>query len=168
MPCWKIQSEFFWLINLMFLHDFDYYNYVCFFTRTHIPMFYLIFNWFAYCIHLYTWSTQQVTLAQHMCWLLKASDSPVFFSINYSNFILDDFPFPFIYGPSYPTFQFHLVPLLFDVLLALFLVGSVSAIMEPFGLRSTPSIPLVSGLFWPGVVIPLMVQSMRKSPWNSG
>ena len=35
-------------------------------------------------------------------------------------------PFPFIYGPLYLTFQFHLVLLLFDVLLALFLMGGMS------------------------------------------
>ena len=28
--------------------------------------------WFPYCIHLYTWSNQQVTVTQHMCWLFKA------------------------------------------------------------------------------------------------
>ena len=37
----------------------------------------------------------------------------------------DGFPFPSIYGPPYPTFQSHLVLLLPDVLLALFLVGDL-------------------------------------------
>ena len=43
--------------------------------------------WFPNFIHLYIWSTQQVTVAQHMCWFLKASNPPMFFSINYFNFI---------------------------------------------------------------------------------
>ena len=30
---------------------------------------------FPYCIQFYTWSTQQVIVAQHMCWFLKASKS---------------------------------------------------------------------------------------------
>ena len=33
---------------------------------------------FPYCIQLYTWSTQQVIVAQHMCWFLKASNPPMF------------------------------------------------------------------------------------------
>ena len=31
-----------------------------------------------YLIHLYTWLTQQVTVAQHMGWFVKASNSPEF------------------------------------------------------------------------------------------
>ena len=42
---------------------------------------------FPYCIQLYTWSTQQVIVAQHMCWFLKASNPPMFTPINYFNFI---------------------------------------------------------------------------------
>ena len=45
-----------------------------------------LFNYrFWYCIHLYTWPTQQVIVAQHMCWFLKASNTPKFSSINYLN-----------------------------------------------------------------------------------
>ena len=59
-----------------------------FFTWAHIPIFLSnLFDWFLYCIYLYTWSTQQVTVAQHMYWLFKTSNSPVFLSINYFNFI---------------------------------------------------------------------------------
>ena len=35
---------------------------------------------FPYCIHLYIWSTHQVTVTQHICWFLKVSNSPVFIS----------------------------------------------------------------------------------------
>ena len=42
---------------------------------------------FPYCIQLYTWSTQQVIVAQHVCWFLKASNPPIFSPINYFNFI---------------------------------------------------------------------------------
>ena len=49
---------------------------------------YILFNYrFPYYIHLYTWSTQQVIVAQHMCWFLKASNPPMFSPINYFNFI---------------------------------------------------------------------------------
>ena len=43
--------------------------------------------WFPYCIQLYTWSTQQDIVAQHMCWFLKASNLPMFSLINFFNFI---------------------------------------------------------------------------------
>ena len=84
---------------------------------------------FPYCIQFYSWSTQQVIVAQHMCWFLKASNPPMFSP--YELFQLypiraDGFPFPSIYGPPYPTFQSHLVLLPFDVLLALLLVGDLS------------------------------------------
>ena len=36
---------------------------------------------FPYCIHLYTWSTQEVTIAYHMCRFFKAFPLPIFFSI---------------------------------------------------------------------------------------
>ena len=36
--------------------------------------------------------------------------------------------FPSIYGPPYPTFQFHFILLLFDVLLYLFLMGGMSCL----------------------------------------
>ena len=44
-------------------------------------------NWFPYGIHLFTWSTQLVIVAYHMYWFLKASNPPMFFSMNYFNFI---------------------------------------------------------------------------------
>ena len=38
-----------------------------------------LFNYqFPYCIHLYTWSTQQVIGAHHMCWFRKAPNPPMF------------------------------------------------------------------------------------------
>ena len=40
-----------------------------------------------YCIQLYTWSTLQVIVVQHMCWFLKASNPPMFSPINYFNFV---------------------------------------------------------------------------------
>ena len=63
------------------------------FTYAHIQFLYLTFfnYWFPYCIHLYTGSTQQVIVAQYMCWFLKASDPPMFGYINYFNFIPDGF-----------------------------------------------------------------------------
>ena len=42
---------------------------------------------FPYCIQLYTWSTQQVMVAQHMRWFLNVSNPPVFSPINYFNFV---------------------------------------------------------------------------------
>ena len=40
-----------------------------------------LFNYrFPYCIRLYTWSTQQVTVAQHMSRFLKASNPPIYAS----------------------------------------------------------------------------------------
>ena len=107
----------------MFSYHYGYYNYVWFFTWAHIPIFFLsnLFDyWFPYCIHLYTWSTQQVTVVQHMYWFFKVSNSPVFISINYF------FPFLSIYGLPYLTFQFHLVQLFSYVLLTLILVGGMS------------------------------------------
>ena len=111
-------------------------NYYCvwFFTRAHITIFCLTFLIIGPHIHLYTWSTQQVTVAQHMCWFFKASNPTKFFSIKCLNLTFnlnfnlraDGFPFPSIYGPPYPTFQFQFVLLLFDVLLALLLVGGMS------------------------------------------
>ena len=80
--------------------------------------------WFPFCIYLCTWSTQQFTVAQHSCWFPMASNSPMIFSINYSNFIPSG-QMVSLFLP-YPTFQFHLVLLLFDVLLALLLVGGTS------------------------------------------
>ena len=65
--CWTIQSEFLGLINLMFLLDLNYYYYVWFFTCAHIQFFFsssLLNYRFAYCIHLYTWSTQHAIVAQ--------------------------------------------------------------------------------------------------------
>ena len=48
-----------------------------------------LFNYrFPYCIHLYTYFTQQVIVAQYMCWFLKAPNSPMFSSINYFIFML--------------------------------------------------------------------------------
>ena len=47
----------------------------------------LLNYWFPYCIQLYTWSTQQIIVAQHMCWFLKTSNPPMFSPINYFNFI---------------------------------------------------------------------------------
>ena len=62
-----------------------------FFTCAHIQISFSLsnlFNYrFPYCINLYTWSTQQIIVAQLMCWFLKASISPVFISISYFNFI---------------------------------------------------------------------------------
>ena len=47
-----------------------------------------LFNYrFPYCIHMYTWSTKQVIVAQHICWYLKTSNPSMFCSINYFNFI---------------------------------------------------------------------------------
>ena len=90
VSCWTIQSEFLGLKKLMFLLDKNYYYHVWF-----LPV--LIFRFFfssslpnyrfPYCIQLYTWSTQQVIVAQHMCWFLKASNPPMFSPINYFNFI---------------------------------------------------------------------------------
>ena len=43
-----------------------------FFTWPHIMLFFFLTFLIIvspYCIHLYTWSTQQMTVAQHMCWL---------------------------------------------------------------------------------------------------
>ena len=77
MSCWTVQSEFLGLINLMFLLDKDYYYYVWFFTCAHIQIFFFHLTFFnyrlPYCIHHYTWSTQQVIVAQHMCLFLKVS-----------------------------------------------------------------------------------------------
>ena len=39
---------------------------------------------------------------------------------------MDGFSFPSAYGPPYPTFRFHPIQLLFDVLLALLLVDGLS------------------------------------------
>ena len=54
----------------MFLLDKDYYSYVWFFfTCAHIQIFFSssLFNYrFPYCIQLYTWSTQQVIVAQRI------------------------------------------------------------------------------------------------------
>ena len=56
----------------MFLLDYDYYFFAWFFTCAHIQIFIFLsnlFNYrFPYCIRLCTWSTQQVIVAQHMCW----------------------------------------------------------------------------------------------------
>ena len=59
-----------------------------FFICAHIQIFFFfsssLLNYpFPYCIQLYTWSTQQVIVAQHMCWFLKASNPPMFRPINY-------------------------------------------------------------------------------------
>ena len=67
-----------------------------------------------------------VTVVQHICWFFKASNSPMFFHINYFNLILDCFPFTSIYDPPYQIFQFPFVLHVFDVLLALLLVGRMS------------------------------------------
>ena len=106
--------------NTTIMYDFFYLCSYSFFSSN-------LFNYrFPYCIHLYTWSTQQVIVAQHMCWFLKASIPPMFSPIKYFNFIPDGFPFSSIYGPPYPTFQSHLVLLPSDVLLALLLVDDLS------------------------------------------
>ena len=45
------------------------------------------FNYlFPYCIHLYSWFTKNEIIAQHISWFLKASNHPMFSSINYLNF----------------------------------------------------------------------------------
>ena len=85
-----IQCEFWGLINLMFLLDQNYYYY-----EWYLPV--LIFRFFfsssllnyrfPYFIQLYTWSSQQVIVAQHMCWFLKASNPPMFSPINYFNLL---------------------------------------------------------------------------------
>ena len=106
----------------MFSHPYVYYYYIWFLPEL-IFHFFLSNHfdyWFPYCIHLDTWSTQEVNVAQHMCWFFKASNSPMFFSINYFNFI--------IYDLTYLTFRFHLILLLSDVLLTLFLVGDMSCL----------------------------------------
>ena len=39
--------------------------------------------WFPYCIHLYIWSTQQVTVAQHMCWFFIKNEMEQFWHLNH-------------------------------------------------------------------------------------
>ena len=60
---------------------------------------------FLYCIQLYTWSTQQVIVAQHMRWLLKASNPPMFRPINYFSFKGRWFPFSFHIWSTIPDFS---------------------------------------------------------------
>ena len=86
--------------------------------------------WFPYCIHLYTWSAQQVTVAQHM-YCFKTSYSPMFFplyllSLSHFNFLIRTEGFPFLsIWSAIPNFTIHLNILLFNVLLALLLVGAM-------------------------------------------
>ena len=70
-----------WLGLLLLCMMFYLCSYSDFFSST------LFDYWFPYCIQLNTWSTQQVIVAQHMCWFLKASNPSMFSSINYFNFI---------------------------------------------------------------------------------
>ena len=80
--------------------------------------------WLPYCIHFYTWFIQLVNICTDSLSRLTLQGS---LSIILTSFHrADGFPFSSIYGPPYPTFQFHLVLLLFDVLLALLFVGSMS------------------------------------------
>ena len=60
-----------------------------------------------YCIQLYTWSTQQVIVAQRMCWFLKPSNPPMFSPINYFNFVHKGrwFPFSFHIWSAIPDFS---------------------------------------------------------------
>ena len=101
----------------------NYYNYVWFLPVLILRFFLsnLFDYWFPYCIHLYIWSTQQVTVAQHMCWFFKTSNSPMFFSINHFNFIpwgqMVSFFFPFMVCyirlfnfPSYCYFSMFFYP----------------------------------------------------------
>ena len=111
-----------------------------------------LFNYrFPYCIQLYTWSTQQVIVAQHMCWFLKASNPPMFTPINFFQLHpirADGFPFPSIYGSPYPTFQSHPVLLPSDVILALLLVGGLSHLCIFYhNCKGSCWIPSVA---WPG------------------
>ena len=108
MSCWTILSEFLAFINLMSLSTLwitTYYYYVLFFylsaycnfkkmKKEKKNCFYLsfFFNcWFTYRIYLCIWSTQQVTVPQHMHCFFKSS--PMFFPNYY--FIIKSRWFPF-------------------------------------------------------------------------
>ena len=74
VSCWTVKKEFLELNVLTWLG----LLLICMiFFCAHIQIVFSsnLFNYrFPYCIHLYTWSTQQVIVAQHMCWFLKVSD----------------------------------------------------------------------------------------------
>ena len=95
------------MINLIFLHHYDYY-YVGLFTWAHIPIFFQSLTFLIisspYHIHLYTWSTQLVTLVQHMCWFFKVSNSPMFLFLN-SPYKGRWFPFSFRIWFAQPGFS---------------------------------------------------------------
>ena len=130
----------------MFLHHYDYYCYEIFLYLSWYYDFLSNFYdyWSPYCIHLYTWSNQQVIVAQHMCWFFKTSNSPMFLTINCFNFILDGFSFSSIYGPPYPTFQSHHLLQLSDV-------------------QETPEEGW--GTYRPGVAVPPWATETVLSPW---
>ena len=89
-----------------------------------------LFNYrFPYCILLYTWPTQQVIVAQHICadslrrLILQCSPQSIILTSSHKG---RWFPFSFhIYGLPYPTLQSHLVLLLCCGIFAYFLIRSL-------------------------------------------
>ena len=62
----KVLTSLLLLLLCMIFYLSSFYD--CFFLSN------LFDYWFPYCIHLYNWSSQKVTVAQHMCWFLMASN----------------------------------------------------------------------------------------------